>query len=66
MILLSNNALSFRPMFRTMLIWLFLAHVICDSMGFETNNENNYEKNANVLLKYAKRLARIYGLSRWL
>ena len=26
------------------------------SWGSETNNENNYEKNANVLLKYAKRL----------
>jgi ribonucleoside-diphosphate reductase alpha chain len=24
--------------------------------GSEANNENNYEKNANVLLKYAKRL----------
>jgi len=26
------------------------------SWGSETNNEDNYEKNANVLLKYAKRL----------
>jgi ribonucleoside-diphosphate reductase alpha chain len=26
------------------------------SWGSEVNNENNYEKNANVLLKYAKRL----------
>lgn len=27
-----------------------------DSWGSESNNENNYEKNAEILLKYAKRL----------